>query len=389
MDRFTKIARSGSPGTGIQFRKQPYGTSDIQSYLCDVLALANASVNGPRFIVVGVDIDNRGQRRVHPVSDKDFSGKPAYVSLANDYIEPPLRIRHKSVSLDGKQVGVFEIGDSQDRPYMMRVDYSETLRRGDAYMRLDNAAVKLGRRQLQTLFEKKFRDSVSRNDIEVGFAGDIIHKSLQLPSCDLAQLPSAIAAGKLEQLAKVQMNSSDSGSTSVMARLVHARLYGSDDPYVSRTPDELMQEMAQIRDKYEDEDRQFLFETQAEKVQLVVANQGQEPIVDASIALVMPRDNDFYIADRLPKVVRNEKFVDRSPGETASYPTVSLLDESIHVTNKIGEIPVGEPIEVFRSPLRVCVGPGLKGRRFGVRYALHAKNLRSPVKGTLRLNFAG
>ena len=30
---------------------------------------------------------------------------------------------------------VCEIGDCQDRPYMMHVDHSETLRRGDAYLR--------------------------------------------------------------------------------------------------------------------------------------------------------------------------------------------------------------------------------------------------------------
>jgi hypothetical protein len=182
--------------------------------------------------------------------------------------------------------------------------------------------------------------------------------------------PSAL---EIEQLVKVQLNSRGSGSTSIMARLVHARLYGSDDPYISRSSDELMQEMEQIRDKYEDHDRQFLFETNCEKIQLVVYNQGQDPIVDASIALLMPKDNEFYI--------------DRSPDEMASCPSISVRDKSIHIASQIGDIPVGQPIEVFSSALRVCIGPALNGRRFGIRYALQGRNLRSPVKGTLRLNF--
>jgi hypothetical protein len=388
MNRLTHIARSATPDSGIQFRKQPYGTKGVESFLRDVLAMANASVDGPRYIVIGSDFDARDRKRVHPVSEKDFAGKPPYESLANEYIEPPLRLRYKPVSLDGQRVGVFEIGDGRDRPYMMRIDYSETLRRGDAYMRVGDTAMKMGRSQLQTLFEKDFRDSVSGKDIEVGFAGDIIHKNLTLPSCDLEKLPSAVAAGKLEQLIKIQLSSRNSGSTSVIARLVHARLYGSDDPYVSRTPDELMKEMEQIQHEYRDHDRYFLFETNREEVQLVVYNQGGEAIIDASIHLVLPKDDDLYVADRLPKIQRNEKFVDRLAGELASYPAVRFHKKSVHITHKIGDIGVGEPIEVFACPLRVCVGPGLVGRRFGMRYSLHGQNLRSPAKGTLRLNFS-
>ena len=387
MKDLANIARTATPDDGVQFQRQPYGSKGVESFLRDVLAMANASVAGPRYIVIGTDIDSRGRKRVHPVSAKDFSGKPAYEALVNDYIEPPLRLRYKPVSVDGKQVGVFEIGDCQDRPYMMRIDCSETLRRGDAYMRLNDTAIKMGRRQLQSLFEKKFQDSMPAQNIEVGFAGEIIRKSLTLPSCDLSQLPSALAASKLEQLVKVQMDTKESGSTTVMARLVHARLYGSDDPYVSRTPDELMQEMEQIRHKYWNQDSHFLFETNGQEIRIVVCNRGEEPIVDSSIALVLPKDNELYTADRLPKILRNEKFVDRTAEEQATYPTVSLHKKSIHITKKIGDIPVDRPTEAFGSPLRVCVGPGLIGRRFGIRYALHGQNLRSPATGTLRVNF--
>ncbi len=387
MKDLANIARSATPDDSVQFQKQPYGPKGVESFLRDVLAMANASVDGPRYIVIGTEIDSRGHKRVHAVSKKDFSGKPAYEALVNDYIEPPLRLRYKPVSVDGKQVGVFEIGDCQDRPYMMRIDFSETLRRGDAYMRLSDTAIRMGRRQLQSLFERKFQISVPAQNIEVGFAGEIIHKTLTLPSCDLSQLPSVLAASKLEQLVNIQMDTKDSGSSTVMARMVHARLYGSDDPYVSRTPDELLQEMEQIQHKYRNHDRHFLFEKNGQEIQIVVCNRGEESIVDASIALVLPKDNDLYIADRLPKVLHNEEFVDRPAAELTSYPSISLHKKSIHITKKIGDIPVDRPTGAFTSPLRICVGPGLIGRRFGIRYALHGQNLRSPATGTLRVNF--
>lgn len=36
---------------------------------------------------------------------------------------------------------------------------------------------------------------------------------------------------------------------------------------------------------------------------------------------------------------------------------------------------------------RRFIGPGLIGRRFGIRYALHGQNLSSPATRMLRLNF--
>lgn len=387
MNHLMKIARSATPGTGIQFRKQKYGSSGIRSFLRDVLAMANAPVEGPRYIVVGADFDSRGRKVVHAVDADDFSGKPSYQSLANEYIEPPLRIRYKPVSLDGKRVGVFEIADSQDKPYMMRIDYSEKLRRGDAYTRSNDNVMKMGRRQLSELFERKFRDSVSAGDIEIGFPGEIIHKDLSLAVCDLSALPSAEASKKLDQLISIRSKTRKTGSTTVMARLTHARLFGADDPYVDRSPEDLIKEMQQLRVKYRNHDNHFLFESHAERLQMVIYNQGEEPIIDASLSLVMPNHNAFYVADKLPKLPRKDGFADRTPDEIASYPSVTLKDDAVHVTVKVGDVPVGEPLDVFVSPLRLCVGKELGGKRFGIRYSLHGQNLRSPAKGNLRLLF--
>ena len=387
MDHLLKIARSATPESGIQFRKHVYGNDGTRAFLRDVLALANASVEGNRYIVVGVDFDDKGRKRTHKVENDDFSGKPSYQSLANEFIEPPIRIRYKPVSFDGVRVGVFEIGDCQDRPYMMRVDYSETLRRGDAYKRVNNAAIKMGRRQLMGLFERKFQDSVSAGDVEVGFPGEIIYKDLAIPTCDLSKMPSALASNKLEEMLSIRSKSGNSGSTTMVARLTHARLYGTADPYVDRSPQDIMIELNQIRSKYRNQDYHFLFHEHAEKMQLVVYNQGEEPIIDASLSLALPNHNSFYVADALPKRPVNDRFVDRSPDEIASYPAVTLKDDAVNVTAKIGDIPAGEPVEIFVTPLLLCAGKELGGRRFGIRYALHGQNLRAPAQGQLKLKF--
>ncbi len=395
MKRLSKIAQSATPSTGIQFRASAYGVAGAREFLRDVLAIANASVDGARYIIVGAAIDADGRKKVHAIDPDDFSGKPSYQALANEFIEPPIRIKYQPAIVDGHSIGVYEIADCQDRPYMMRIDHSESLRRGDAYQRLNDTAIKLGRRQLQTMFEAKFRESVSAANIEIGFPGEIIHKDHRVEVCDLSDLPSAIAGSKLRQLIEIKNGISKgmkngaktSGSTTMVARLTHARLFGSDSPYEDRSREELLDEMHQIERQYQNHDEHFLFEQHGKMIQLIVYNQGEETIRDASLSIVMPNHAQFHIASNLPKIPNDKEFVERSPVEQAEYPSVSLSDDAVQVSGQLGDIPPGEFIDAFDTPLRLCVGDALKGKRFGMQYSLFAKNLRAPAKGKLRLLF--
>lgn len=375
------------PGTGIQFCETAYGPDGIRRFLRDVIALANASVSGNRYIVTGVALDEKSQKRVQSIDREDFSGSPTYQSIVADNIEPPVRITYRPVTLQGKRVGVYEISDCQDRPYMMRIDHSERLRRGDAYIRMNETAVKMGRRQLQELFAKKFREAVPADNIEIGFPGEIIHKDLHIETADLSQLPSTLASAKLKQLMEIREKVKDSGSTTVMARLTHARLFGSDSPYEDRNAEELAAEMSQIQQKHENEDRYFLFEEKVKDLQLVILNQGEDSIEDAALTLVMPNHDSFHVASQLPKRPRDDTFVDRSAAEMRTYPSVNLKDDAVHVSSNLGEIPTGTLVQVFDTPLRICVGSELKGRKLGIRYSLFGSNLQRPAKGRLRLLF--
>ena len=333
MNKLLKIVRSAAPDTGIQFRRETYGNGGIRHFLRDVLAMANAAVDGPRYIITGAEVDEQGQKKLFGVTLDDFSGKPSYQSLVTEFIEPPIRVRYQPISLNRKQVGVFEIANCQDKPYMMRIDQSEKLRRGDAYIRTRNISVKMGRQQLQTMFEKKFRDSVSADRIEIGFPGEIIHKDLSVTTIDLSQLPSTVAGAKLDQLMEVRSSKRNKGATSGLARLTHARLFGSDDPYQERSESTLIKEMAQLKCRHRYDDECFLYEKNARKLQLVVYNQGDEAIEDASLSLVIPTHNAFFVANKLPKLQHMGKYADRSSTELADYPTVNLQDDLVHVCN--------------------------------------------------------
>lgn len=214
---------------------------------------------------------------------------------------------------------------------MMRVDYSETLRRGDAYVRVNDSTVKMGRRQLQSMFEKKFQDSVSAANIEIGFPGDIIHKDKKIATHSFDKLPSVIASSKLHELIEAKSRVHASASNTMVARLTHARLFGSDSPYEDRSTEEIMAEMRQIERLYRDYDSRFLFEEHVTPVQMVVLNQGAEEIKDASLSLVMPNHNAFHVATQLPKIPRDGRFIERTirvPGGHAKGRLGSRIDQA-------------------------------------------------------------
>lgn len=387
MAHLAKIVRSAVPGTGVQFRREPYRDNGVRQFLRDVIAMANAASEGPRYIIIGTDLDKKGVKRLKSVTQDDFSGNPSYQALVTEFIEPAIKLTYQAVNVDGKRLGVFEFGDCQEHPYMMRVDHCEKLRRGDAYIRVDDLPVKMGRRQLQEMFERKFHDSVAANRIEIGFPGEIIHKDLKIPTIDFAEMPSASARDKIKQLLDLQANFEGGGVSSGVIRLSHARLFGADKPYEAWTPTRLMDEMSKIEAKYRTDDQHFLFEANAQKLQFVVYNQSDEPVQDASLSIVMPTHDAFHVASQLPRLQQNGKYVDRRSDEMDGYPAVSLKDDSIHVSSALGEIPTYAPVKVFDIPLRICVGTDLKGRRLGIQYSLFGRNLRSPAKGKLRLLF--
>ncbi|NOR67213.1 MAG: hypothetical protein GQ528_07645, partial [Woeseiaceae bacterium] len=270
MANLAKIIRAAMPGTGIQFRREPYRDNGVRQFLRDVIAMANAAAEGPRYIIIGTDLDKKGVKRLKSVTRDDFSDNPSYQTLVSEFVEPAIKLTYQAVTVDGKRLGVFEIGDCQEHPYMMRVDHCEKLRRGDAYIRVDDMPVKMGRRQLKEMFARKFHDSVSANRIEIGFPGEIIHKNIKIPTTDLAEMPSASARDKLKQLLDLQANFKDGGANSGVIRLAHTRLFGSDKPYEAWTPTRLMDEMAKIKTKYQTDDQHFLFETNPQNLQLVV-----------------------------------------------------------------------------------------------------------------------
>lgn len=383
MKDLREILKAGEESSATKFRAEPYGPSDNESLLRDVLALANAEVSGPRMIIVGVAANPR-RVKVRSIEENAFERASDYQGLVHQYIEPPIELDFKPVEIGGKHIGVILIPDCRDRPYMMRMDFSSLLRRGDAWIRVDCEEQRVGRAQLEAMFDARFAVTEFDGLIEVGFPGDHIKKELVVQPHHLHELPSARAAANIRALIEAKTRS----DTTAIVRLTHARLFGSDNPYQTQTVEQLEQEYAAVKRRYRQADNYDRFERYGTRINLVLLNHGHEPVEDVAISLTLPRSEGFKVAEGVPRHPSAKGGRGVPNLDDSSYPTVKRTRRTIVVTDNVGELLVGRLTPAFHEPLRLAVGAELAEHRLAIHYKLYGRNLRQPLRGKLWLRIA-
>ena len=372
MSTLEEMIRSGRPATPIQFRAKPYGSEGEAEFLRDLLAIANADVKGARLIVVGVDPTASGPGRVPGVDPADFARQAAYVDLAKQFIEPAIEVNYVPAKHGEVHVGIFRIGACLNRPYRMGADHSPELVRGEAWVRVNDER-KILKRPDPTPLPVVANDGVAPGQVEVGFVGGMTHQRISLPVCDLSQLPSVLAAGKIRQLLMTQKQASGTGNTTMMVRLTHARLFGDASSYQPQTPEAMAEQMRRITLRHRADDRRFMFEKNGGELQVRVFNQSAKAIEAAAMTLSLPNLSGLYVA--------------RDPADE-DYPQVDINEDVAVVTVKLGPIAPGTACSVFKKPVKLCAGQGLDGQRLAIRYRLTGPNLSAPVEGVLEVNFS-
>jgi len=379
------IVKEGQESEGVLFRRGAYTKQSQVELLRDVLSLANAHVDGNRFIILGAEPGIVGAV-LSGIPREQIDSTHRYHALVRDYIEPPLDIWAKSFHVDGKQLVGLTLEGCEDKPYMMRADHSAPLRRGDAWIRIKTEAQRMGRRQLETVFAERFAEPLFSGKVDIGFDGDMLTHERVVQTVDSANLPSVDARAKLETLieAKEQAHTAADENTFI-TRLTHARLFGADKPYQSHSVAELRAELDKIEEHYRDRDEYFRFVEKGQKLNLVVFNESQQEIHAASIALMVPRAPRFRLARRIPGNPAHDSSARKVYDDEGNYPTVTELETSYQVTESLGTLSPGNTTLAFKEPLRLFADKVLEGKRVVIHYKLFGSNLRRPIAGKLEL----
>jgi len=384
MSSLEKIIRSRRAGPSVAFRERAYGSVERQGLIRDILGLANALVDGSRYLIMGVRDGGPDDRSFVGISNEELDqAYESYQTQFSRYIEPALKIDLETMELDGVPVAILALNDCAEQPYLLKENLSNAMREGSGWIRRTTEPRRLRRKDLQQLFDKTALSPAHHPTIQVGFTGQGPEEEVTLTVLDLSELPSAIAGAKFRMLMEAKQASQDveGRATTRLERLVHAREFGGTKPYHQTTETSLMRRMGATEDEYHWADDYYVYETRTHKLNLSLENIGAVGLRDGLLTLDFPRLDGLGISEYIRIAPDSED--EESP---KGYPKIETGERRIRVQAKVRSVPRHSTVPAFQQPLRVWVREQVKGRTLPVDYRLQSASLREPVAGTLRIH---
>lgn len=383
MSEIDQLVRFEVANSAVEFRERAYGDKDRQEFLRDLLGLANAEVDGPRYLFVGVSDTLGGDRSIVGVPEADAARLHKLTRrLVDDFIEPLLDLQVDERLIDGERVVAIILRDCTDPPYLLKRNASSAMRVGSGWIRRGTEFRRIGRADLQRIFESKLLSRSATAELRIGFAGRLVEQVLHLPALPLEQLPSEVASGKIRQLlaAKQVADEQCTDERTRMQRLVHAQLFGASGAYQPESERTLMQRLEQASEEHEAADRYYAFEERAHKVNLVVENVGRAPFEHGTLVLDFPRMDGFEVIDRLWPPPDGPQPV------AAAYPTVDVGPRTVRVQTTVSPIAPGSRGMAFDEPLRLGIREDGAGNVVPINFTLYGGSVRAPISGALRIH---
>ena len=108
-----------SENTSLDFKAEEYGKNNYE-LIKDVMSMANAHTNEKKYIVVGVKYNPNEDREI--IGLKNISDQAILENIIQENIEPIVYFKYYRYEFKWKMLGIIEIGDNRNRPYMMKKD---------------------------------------------------------------------------------------------------------------------------------------------------------------------------------------------------------------------------------------------------------------------------
>ncbi len=361
----------------------PFRELDREELVKEVVGLANADVDGPRNILFGVNGAAVGGSGVVGIPDNVAAELKKAHRLISALVEPVLDLAFIYDSVNGKLVGALEIDGCDFGPYFVGQDYSETLSRGQCWVRegwklraVDRADL-LHSRAPQP--EEKPAKSPENVVISVGFNDDPECQLLEMPVPDTSNPPFAEENRDVKKPSKLRQVIKDTVGTvtTQMLRMGQGSAKESVEPEADTSGD--------AGKLFAEAQAHYYYEEKAAKLNLCVCNKGSDDIEEASIEFGLPRIADFDVADH----VHISPFDKRASSKSnrVGYPDVEHRDDAIFVRSSLDFLAAGSTEQAFRCPLRLAVGPGMQDRKVAIHYTLRGPDNKCLSKGRLKIKF--
>jgi hypothetical protein len=349
----------------------PFRMPEPSELVKEVIGLANADVEGPRYILFGVNPGAIDGSKIVGIRDDAAAALKKAHRVISAQIEPVVSLAFIFDKINGKLAGALEIDGGEDGPFVPGEGFSADLAGEKTWVRdgRDLRVVdvsELGSHPAQASLEAPAEDAAAEPieipDIDVGFDED--------PDCDVIELSIPDASDP-----PFADESDDTGSqTSLTQTLKSAvntmttRLVGLARGRSKDDEDSSTDVVKAAQDLITEARNHYYYEAKALQLNFSLRNTGSHPVDDLHIEFGFPTFEDFDIADR----IHMSPFDKSSHPATRSrgYPEVVHVDRGILVRNRIGTLEPASPTPALDCPIRMAVGPGAQKRKMAVLYTL-------------------
>jgi len=364
-------------GTRLDFKREQYQKEKNKDFIKDIMSMANAPIDGTKYIVVGVKDKTDGEKEFHSIPRESFIDQATYEQVIRENIEPSIEISYSPIKVDGNLLGVFEIGPCNNPPYMMKKDF-QGLKKGDCYIRRGSQQDRLTRRDLDELLASR-SNYYFNGDLEKKIIIDG-NKEVKFPSDKIKErIEAELNRRELEgEFHNVYFDSSILGSL-------------QPQPYEQRSTDTLKENLKNVKETYIEEDLYYIGEEISNKFNLILRNDGDKYLEDVSIQIKIPNEDGVVVMDCIHKKpvygiqAWQESLSNVVIASGMYYPNVEKEERYYVIETEVGTIKHQQNTEAFGEELRVSFGPKACGKVFNWEYTMYAENLPKPIVGELTI----
>lgn len=170
-DRLNYIIDEMIESDYVDFKAQFYDRNNKAELIKDVVAFANSFSNEPsRYIIFGIK-EGQGSTQKQ-FFDQNLPDDPATIQqLIQNNIEPDITFSLYNYTYQKYKLLILEITGYNDKPYIIKKDYNNRIKKGDIYIRTNSTIKRAERRDLDMIYRSKV-NYFNPQDIELSFSSN-------------------------------------------------------------------------------------------------------------------------------------------------------------------------------------------------------------------------
>ena len=276
MQPIEDIIQYENESTSVEFKAVQYEKASFAELIKDIMAMANATIEGPKYIIVGVKNIPSGTNKLLGIPTTEFVDSATYQQLIRANIEPDVSFEYLPVHVEEKLFGVFRISATPDKPYMMRKDY-QPHQKGDAFIRKGDHVARVTRSDIELMIKNRNIEDFSSR-VFISFSEESVLKTRSFKRLQNYIAPSVTRLQKLEQLiAQKEQASQYSSQIEAIYRSFTIPTFSLFDevPDEQCSIDDLKKRLKNVKSDYRTEDAYDLFERHAHLLELFIINEAK------------------------------------------------------------------------------------------------------------------